>query len=118
MTVQQQKIWLEKHSDLETIRMVQFDQLKQSFLIPDIQAPVFPNGCPDIKIPAERLGKTNYATYKLPDVTDNSGETVIVRAEPPSGSEFDLGITNVTVTALDASGHEATCQFLVAIESK
>lgn len=86
---------------------------------PDIQAPIFPDGCPaDMRVPAGQLGRTANVTYELPDVTDNSGQTVIVQAEPPSGSEFDLGLTNVTVTALDVTGNQAICQFFITVESK
>lgn len=41
-----------------------------------------------------------------------------VVAEPPSGSEFPLGTTEVKVRATDTSGNSATCVFHVTVEDR
>ncbi|MCW5922183.1 MAG: HYR domain-containing protein [Saprospiraceae bacterium] len=46
---------------------------------------------------------------------DNCGTPTITYA-PPSGSEFPVGTTQVTVTATDASGNTATCILEVTVE--
>jgi hypothetical protein len=51
-------------------------------------------------------------------VTDNCTEegNIIVTFDPPSGSQFDVGITQVTATATDESGNSSTCTFNVTVE--
>ena len=52
--------------------------------------------------------------YPPPTTGDNcSGVTYV--CSPPSGSIFPLGSTTVTCTATDASGNEASCQFVVTV---
>jgi len=46
---------------------------------------------------------------------DNCTQGLIVVADPPSGSVFNVGTTQVTVTATDTSGNADTCYFNVTI---
>jgi len=51
-------------------------------------------------------------SYPAPTASDNcSGGTVI--CNPPSGSLFPIGTSNVTCTATDAAGNSASCTFSV-----
>jgi hypothetical protein len=46
---------------------------------------------------------------------DNCPQGLIVAADPPSGSSFNVGATQVTVTATDTTGNVDTCHFNVTI---
>ena len=54
-------------------------------------------------------------TWTEPTVTDNSG-LFTVSVSHSSGSAFDIGITTVTYTAVDASGNTASYAFIVMVE--
>ena len=54
-------------------------------------------------------------TWDEPEVTDNVPATVTVTSDRVNGSDFDLGDTVVTLTAVDAAGNNATCQFTVTV---
>ena len=54
-------------------------------------------------------------TWTEPTVTDNSG-LFTVEVSHPSGSAFDIGITTVIYTAVDASGNTASYAFIVIVE--
>ncbi|KAK7002604.1 sushi von Willebrand factor type A EGF and pentraxin domain-containing protein 1 [Biomphalaria glabrata] len=85
----------------------------------DVESPDFPDGCPpDMTLNASRLGELTLASFQLPHVTDNSGQPLDVSSEPLPGSAFDLGVTNVTVTAQDPSGNMATCTFYVKVAER
>lgn len=49
------------------------------------------------------------------NATDNCAEADLA-ADPPSGSTFSLGVTTVTVIAVDNSGLTDTCYFYVTVE--
>ncbi|UZH55706.1 HYR domain-containing protein [Salinimicrobium tongyeongense] len=54
--------------------------------------------------------------YELPTATDNcEGVTVTLTEGLASGSEFPLGVTEVTYTATDASGNEVSTTFTVTV---
>ena len=54
--------------------------------------------------------------YELPTATDNcEGVTVELTEGLASGSQFPLGVTEVTYTATDASGNEVTTTFTVTV---
>ena len=61
-----------------------------------------------------------YATvvYTDPQVTDNSGGTPTITCDVESGSQFEIGETNVTCQAEDPSGNLASCSFTVDIKGK
>ncbi|XP_038055943.1 mucin-17-like [Patiria miniata] len=54
-------------------------------------------------------------TWVPPTVTDNVPATVTVMSDYVNGSNFDLGDTVVTLTAIDAAGNNDTCQFTITI---
>ena len=54
--------------------------------------------------------------YELPTATDNCEGVEVTLAEGlASGSEFPLGVTEVTYTATDAAGNEVTTTFTVTV---
>ncbi|MFY1825817.1 kelch repeat-containing protein [Myxococcus fulvus] len=54
-------------------------------------------------------------TYPPATASDNGGPQPTVTYSHPSGSTLPLGDTTVTVTAVDSSGQQATCTFLVTV---
>ncbi|XP_059145861.1 sushi, von Willebrand factor type A, EGF and pentraxin domain-containing protein 1-like [Physella acuta] len=85
----------------------------------DIEPPVFPNGCQaDFEVFAAKLGENTHVTYQYPNVTDNSGLSVILVSAPPSGSSFNNGTTTVNITAKDETGNLASCTFDIIVKSK
>ena len=50
--------------------------------------------------------------------TDNSGQSIPVECDPPSGTQFSLGVATVTCTATDDSGNTATATFTVTVDDK
>ena len=54
--------------------------------------------------------------YEAPDALDNCDMDVEVICEPPSGSMFPIGETEVVCTAIDDAGNQATCFFIVTVE--
>ena len=81
---------------------------------PDKELPVI-TACPaDIELNTLVGNSTAIVTYQPPTATDNSGK-VTLNCEPPPQSEFNIGQTNVTCVAIDASGNSKTCAFRVRI---
>ena len=70
----------------------------------------------DVSVEAACIGTV--VTYQTPTITGNSNETLTVECEPPSGSEFPIGKTNVICVARDSSGNHDTCQFQVELKGK
>jgi len=54
-------------------------------------------------------------SFALPLVTDDVDPAPVVTASPPSGSQFPLGTTTVTVRAIDAVGRVAEATFPVTV---
>jgi hypothetical protein len=80
----------------------------------DTTAPVF-SGVPDT-IETEVNGVQSAAvSYSAPVATDAVDGDVLVTCSPPSDSTFDLGDTDVTCTADDSHGNEASVSFLVRL---
>ena len=46
-----------------------------------------------------------------PQANDNSGQIPTTTCDPESGSQFEIGETEVTCQAVDPSGNQATCTF-------
>lgn len=86
----------------------------QKVVVEDREDPVV--SCPaDVEIGSsfELLVPVDYDT---PSATDNCGEVTVV-CDPPSGSQFPVGTTVVTVTATDAAGNSSSCTFnMVRVE--
>lgn len=57
----------------------------------------------------------DFAVVDLPPPMVNKPEGTVVSFSPPSGSQFPVGTTDVTVTAIDASGNTAACTFTVTV---
>ncbi|XP_059158282.1 E-selectin-like [Physella acuta] len=81
----------------------------------DVQPPVFVDGCHgDIHKEAASVGEDTRVVYNFPRVSDNSGQ-VLVSGHPQSGSRFHVGVTLVTLTAVDVSNNSVTCSFHVNV---
>ena len=80
--------------------------------VPQLQCPE------DVTVDTAETEPTAVATWNEPEVTDNSGDNVIVTMDPSPDSVFAIGITNVTVLAIDTSDNVASCIFNVIVEGK
>ena len=58
---------------------------------------------------------TAVAVYN-PNVSDNSGQYLNVSCSIESGSEFDIGQTDVICAAYDPSGNQAMCYFTIEVK--
>ena len=54
--------------------------------------------------------------WNRPKTTDNSGQVSTVTCSLESGSQFEIGATEVHCDALDSSGNQATCAFTVQVK--
>lgn len=80
--------------------------------VKDTQAPTIT--CPgNITVPSNPGTSTAVVTYSATASDNCAGVTVAF--SPASGSTFNLGTTQVTATATDASGNTATCTFNVTV---
>ncbi|HMO05101.1 MAG TPA: choice-of-anchor D domain-containing protein [Kiritimatiellia bacterium] len=81
----------------------------------DVSAPVIVTpGDITVFIP---LNETNaVVTYPPAQVSDNSGFPADVTYSHPSGSVFPLGITPVTITAVDPSSNTSTATFAIGVQ--
>ncbi|XP_072041651.1 uncharacterized protein [Amphiura filiformis] len=59
---------------------------------------------------------TAMVLWQGPIATDNSGLNPTVTCDPASGTDFAIGITNVTCTALDGFGNVNNCSFYVDVK--
>lgn len=79
----------------------------------DTAAPVI--DCPDDITVTESSAAANSAVVNYTvTATDDSG-AVTVDCDPPSGTPFPAGVTQVTCTATDAAGNSASCSFDVTV---
>ena len=60
---------------------------------------------------------TATVTWIEPVAIDNSGIQTLTSTQD-SGSLFDIGVTLVTYTSVDAAGHKASMAFSVTVEGK
>ena len=60
---------------------------------------------------------TAVAVYN-PIVSDNSGQSLNVSCNVESGSEFDIGQTDVICEVYDSSGNQARCNFTVEVKGE
>ncbi len=71
--------------------------------------------CPNVTARTANPNDTSVAVnYATPTATDNCAVASVV-CNPPSGSVFAVGQTNVTCTATDTAGNMATCTFKVTV---
>lgn len=69
--------------------------------------------CSDISQETDDGQPTSMVVWKGPLATDNSDITPNVTCQPPSGSNFKIGQTDVICKATDRSGNNASCSFQV-----
>ena len=85
-------------------------------IISDVEPPSI--SCPDDIIQSSDKGTYfTHVYWPQPVVADNVGIHNMTYSHL-NGSTFNLGHTNVTLTAFDAEGYSASCVFLVLIEGK
>lgn len=72
--------------------------------------------CPDDLEQCNDPGQCGAVVSFEATATDNCDPDVSVSCDPPSGSVFPLGTTEVTCTATDAAGNETTCSFNVTVK--
>jgi hypothetical protein len=53
----------------------------------------------------------------MPNVSDNCDDEVDVTVNPPAGTPLGIGVTTVTVTAVDDAGNTSTCTYKVTVLS-
>ncbi|XP_072017380.1 uncharacterized protein [Amphiura filiformis] len=83
--------------------------------VEDNQAPVLAS-CPAIEPKNTDPGEvTALITWEGPVAIDNSGGIPTVTCYPPSGTNFTIGHTPVTCTAVDISGNQESCIFYVDV---
>lgn len=89
--------------------------VQQTFTVklPDTTPPVL---APHAEVTAEATSAQGAAvSYTLPAATDNVDPQPTVACSPGSGSEFALGDTTVTCTAIDASQNSSSETFVVHV---
>jgi hypothetical protein len=77
---------------------------------------------PEITCPADIVVGTDSGVCEAvvtfaPTATDDKGVFMVV-CEPPSGTNFAKGTTEVTCTVTDAAGYTASCKFNVTVEDR
>ncbi|EDM43297.1 hyalin repeat protein [unidentified eubacterium SCB49] len=85
---------------------------------------VVDNIAPVIICPEETVIIAALTPYELPNfgddgtvqVIDNCADNVIFTQEPPAGTLVEEGETEITITATDPSGNEATCEFVIFVD--
>ena len=81
----------------------------------DHEAPVI--ACPTNRTVNTEPSQAHAAvTWTDPQVTDNSGETFTLTCDVESGSQFEIGETEVICQAVDPTGNQAACMFTVKIQ--
>jgi hypothetical protein len=84
--------------------------------IEDTTMPMFViDPLPDVTIEVTGPGGTS-VNYPLPASTDISDASPLVSCDPPAGSLFPLGASDVTCTATDLSGNSVTRLFQVIVQ--
>ncbi|XP_033101477.1 adhesion G protein-coupled receptor L4-like [Anneissia japonica] len=78
----------------------------------DVGSPVIV--CPENIDAVSELEQSNI-TWNEVNVTDNVDNDLGAACDPPSGSLFSVGSTNVTCTVTDAARNEGSCSFIVNI---
>ena len=68
----------------------------------------------------EALLGQNFAAvfWNYAELSDDARAVARLSCDPEWGSEFQLGVTPVTCTAIDDENNEATCQFTVTVNCK
>ena len=61
---------------------------------------------------------TAMVVWKDPSTVDTNGKDFELICMPPSGSEFQIGETEVTCLAVEEDKEELTCTFVITINGK
>ncbi len=73
--------------------------------------------CPGNMVVRIAQGQTSApVAFASPRAQENCGDALIT-CQPPSGSQFPLGVTIVECTATDSSGNTDTCTFTVTLDN-
>ena len=90
------------------VEISEFDSLDEE--PPRVQCPVDMSAYTD---PEEAFATVNYESATA---QDNSGSSPTVECEPGMGTQFNVGVNQVTCTATDKAGLEDTCTFDIVVE--
>ena len=83
----------------------------------DFEAPIL--SCPSNQLKSTTFGKSTAVVFWAePDASDNSGQRPYVWCSMDSGSQFEIGKTEVFCQARDGVGNRAECTFTVQIKGK
>ena len=83
-----------------------------TMIVKDAQTPTIACGS-NITVPATSAAGA-VVTFANATASDNCS-VMSVSSSPPSGSQFPIGITTVTQTAVDASLNQSSCTFTVTV---
>ena len=84
----------------------------------DNEEPIF-TSCPANQTKETASGlSTALVVWTEPQATDNSGEQTNITCNAKSGSQFEIGETEVVCNARDPSGNEAVCSFIIKVKGK
>ena len=87
------------------------------YLISDTEDPVI--YCPaNQTVDSASSLSTAVAVWIDPQANDNSGITPTVTCNSDSGSQFQIGQTEVVCVARDPSGNQAICSFIIEVIGK
>ncbi|HKY04678.1 MAG TPA: HYR domain-containing protein [Blastocatellia bacterium] len=91
------------------------DNCSFTVTVVDLSPPVI--NCPGNMVVRAAQGQTSVpVNFGSPTSTENCGDA-LVTCQPPSGSQFPLGVTVVECTATDSSGNTDTCTFTVTVDN-
>jgi gliding motility-associated-like protein len=79
-----------------------------SLVLVDNQAPIII--CPD-----DMFSESSIVSYELPEVFDNCEVNLTLISGLESGSSFPLGITEINYLAIDESGNQSECSFIITV---
>ena len=84
--------------------------------ISDAESPVITNCPPDISTKALSSNIPVQLLWFQPTASDNTAETDLLVSSHSPGDTFPSGQTQVTYTATDDAGNQATCIFIVDVQ--
>ena len=81
----------------------------------DNDDPLIESCPPDQTFTTEPGKPTRWIEWESPIATDNSGDSPTITCDPVSETNFTIGKTSVTCTALDAYGNNNSCTFYIDV---
>ena len=70
----------------------------------------------DLSAETDAGESTAMVVYQIPTATDNSGDVPVIICNPQPGSNFTMGETTVTCSAIDGSRNIGTCDFQILVK--